>query len=123
MAEAIFRSGNPIMVEYTPSGSDVDAGQVVVINGYPFIAHRDIADGELGALAAGGGVYDFLKDGTSGPAMAVGEGAAWIEADNLASDVLTGNVHLGVVVAAAGASVAAVRVYHNPNIASTNDES
>lgn len=120
MAEAIFRSGNPIMVAHTP-GSAVTAGDVVVINGYPFIAHKDIAANARGELAAGGGVYDFLKDGSSGPDMAVGEGAAWIEADNLATDVLTGNVHLGVVVEAAGASAAAVRVYHNPNIASTNE--
>lgn len=122
MAEATFVSGNPVMVDYTPGGN-VSAGEVVVINGYPFIAHRDIAANTLGSLAAGGGVYDFIKDDTSGPAIAVGEGVAWIEGSNLATDVLTANVHLGVCVAASGANASPVRVYHNPNIGATNDES
>lgn len=119
MAEATFISGEPIMVDHTPSGA-VAAGEVVVLNGYPFIAHRDIAANELGSLSAGGGVYDFLKDGTSGPAIAVGEGVAWIAGSNLASDVLTSNVHLGVCVQAASDSESLVRVYHRPNMASTN---
>ena len=51
MAEATFVHGNPVMVDYTPSGTTVSAGQVVVVNGYPLIAHKDIADGELGALS------------------------------------------------------------------------
>lgn len=119
MTQAIFRSGNPIMVAHTP-GSAVAAGDVVVINRYPFIAHKDIAANERGELSCGGGVYDFIKDGTSGPAIAVGEGVAWIDGSDLATDVLTANTHLGVCVEAAGASQAYVRAWHMPNIASTN---
>lgn len=54
--EAQFHSGNPIMVEYTPSQA-VSAGQVIVTNDTVRIAHRDIAANELGALAAGDGLY------------------------------------------------------------------
>lgn len=121
MAEAFFRTGNYDTMEHTPSGADVAEGEVVVINGYPFIAHAPIVDGEDGTLAVRGGVYEGLKDGTSGPAIAVGEGVAFIEANNLFTDVLTGNVHVGICVKAAGAGDSTVWFCHAPNIAATND--
>lgn len=121
MAEATFVHGDPRMIDYTPDGADVDAGEIVVIEGLPYVAHRDIADGELGALAAEGGVYDLLKDSTSGPDIAQGESVAWIEGDNLASDVITGNVHFGTAVAAAGASAGTVRTLHRPLVDSANE--
>ena len=70
MAEATFRHGSPVMVDYTPSGGNVAEGAVVVIGtvtgntaGYGVmagIAHRPIVNSMLGALAMGGGVY-FLQ--------------------------------------------------------------
>ena len=64
MAEATLRHGDPVMVDYTP-GADVTAGDVVLLgnltgwtNG---IAHRDIANGVQGELAAGGGVYEVIN--------------------------------------------------------------
>jgi len=59
--EAQLHHGNPTMVDHTPAGA-VSAGQVVVIGDVVLIAHRDIAAGELGALAAEGGVYDVAKE-------------------------------------------------------------
>ena len=58
---ATFYHGSPLMVDYTP-GADVAVGEVVVINGTPFIAHLAIAANTLGALAALGGVYKDTPD-------------------------------------------------------------
>lgn len=59
--EAVFRHGDPVMVDYTP-GADVSAGDVVLLGNLTGltvgIAHVDISNGILGALAAGGGVYE-----------------------------------------------------------------
>jgi predicted RecA/RadA family phage recombinase len=64
MPEATFRHGDPVMVDYTP-GADVAAGDVVLLgnlagwtNG---IAHVPIANAAVGALAAGGGVYECIN--------------------------------------------------------------
>lgn len=120
--EARFVKGDTVKyIRHTPSG-DIAAGEVVVIDGVPYVAHLAIPANVLGNLAAEGGEYELLKDGTSGPAIAQGEGVAWIEADNLATDVLTGNVHFGTCTEAAGASAATVRVLHRPNLASTNED-
>lgn len=63
MAEAVFRHGSVIAyLDYTPTGGNVAAGQVVVLGGNTGlgtgIAHLDITNNTLGALAIGGGVYD-----------------------------------------------------------------
>lgn len=113
MAEAVFVHGSPRFIDHTP-GSAVAAGEVVVIEGLPYICHTPIAANTLGALAAEGGVYDFLKDDTSGPVIAKGESVAWIEGSNLATDVITGNILIGTAAAAAGASDSTVRVLHRP---------
>jgi hypothetical protein len=62
MPEATFRHGDPIHMDYTPTGGNISAGQVVLLgnltgltNG---IAHLDITNNALGALAVGGGIYD-----------------------------------------------------------------
>lgn len=60
--QATFVSGDPIFVDYTPSGSAVSAGDVIVVDNYTYIAHSDIAVGEKGAVAAGGGVYEMTGD-------------------------------------------------------------
>jgi hypothetical protein len=60
--EATMRHGDPTMMNYTPTGGDVAAGQVVSLGGNTGlscgIAHLDIANNVQGALAIGGGVYD-----------------------------------------------------------------
>jgi len=118
--EATFVSGNPRYIDHTPVGA-IAAGEVVILEGIPYVAHCAIAAGVLGALAAEGGVYDLLKDGTSGPDINEGESVAWIESTNLASDVITGNVHFGTAVADAGVSAALVRALHRPILDATNE--
>jgi predicted RecA/RadA family phage recombinase len=58
---ASFRHGDPVFVDYTPV-AQVNAGDVVITNDTPRVAHRDIAPNELGALAAVGGVYEMVCD-------------------------------------------------------------
>lgn len=63
MAVATFKSGSPRMVPYT-AGADIAAGDVIVTDGTPRIAHDSIANGALGHLAAAGGVYEMTGDDT-----------------------------------------------------------
>ena len=72
MALVTFRSGNPKMIDYTPSAGNVAAGDVVLIGtvatnntgGYSAIAaiaHCDILNNEKGAVAVGGGEYECIN--------------------------------------------------------------
>lgn len=63
---AQMRHGNPLMVDYTPS-SAVPAGQVEEVGEYPLVAHNAIDANDLGALAAGGGVYLCTVDADLSP--------------------------------------------------------
>lgn len=62
MAEAVLRHGDPTFMDYTPAAGNISAGQVVVLGNTAGltcgIAHLDIENNKLGALAVGGGVYD-----------------------------------------------------------------
>jgi predicted RecA/RadA family phage recombinase len=57
MAAIELHNGSPLMVDYTPSGAAVSAGDGVIVGGKLRIAHRDIEDGRLGALALGKAIY------------------------------------------------------------------
>ena len=61
--EAMFKHGNPLMIDYTPTGF-VPAGTVLsgVVGGIAtVIAHHDLEANVLGAVAAGGGVYEVVN--------------------------------------------------------------
>lgn len=62
---AKFRSGYATMVDYTPSGAAVSAGQFVALgSGKTYgIAHVDIADGQAGAISIPNGsvIYEIDK--------------------------------------------------------------
>ena len=99
--EATFKHGDPLFVDYTP-GSAVDAGDVVVLDSVPFVAHSDIAASELGAVAARGGVYTMTADAE----IAAGDKVYW---DSSASKITistdTGaNKHFGFVAPGGGSS-------------------
>jgi hypothetical protein len=65
MASATFRHGDPLMVDYTPASGNIAAGQVILAGNAAgvscVIAHRPIVNNTLGAVAAGGGVYDIIN--------------------------------------------------------------
>ncbi|MGC1275027.1 MAG: DUF2190 family protein [Planctomycetaceae bacterium] len=67
-----YLHGNVLMVDYTALNA-TEAGSVIVIGDKPYIAHSDIPLGELGALAAVGGVYEV----TAGGALAAGDKVGW----------------------------------------------
>lgn len=57
MAQATYRHGSPLMVDFIPGNPDMQAGEVRIVGDTPVVAHSDIATGELGAVASRGGVY------------------------------------------------------------------
>lgn len=112
MAEATFKHGNPLMVDYTP-GSAVAAGEVVELNDVPFVAHNAIAANELGALAARGGVYELTTDGTTDTP---GDTVYWDDTANKITTSASGNPKFGYTLPDQGASADddKVKVIHAP---------
>ena len=115
--DAIFVSGDPNMVDYTP-GSAKTGGTVIVVGDLPFIAHRDIAANELGALAAGGGVYDVI----AGEAIAAGKRVYWDDTANKVVETSSGNTGFGYVIPGSSAAQDGdtIRVLHQPFLDSTS---
>lgn len=111
--EAVFKRGNPVFSDYTPSGADIEAGAVVVVGVTPRVAHRKIEDGQFGSLAVRGGVYTFAK--TAGSALTDGAKVYWDDTNNVATTTATSNQVLGWVVDGGAASAATeVAVLHEP---------
>jgi hypothetical protein len=121
MAEATFRHGNPVMVDYTPSGGNVAEGQVVVIGTVTAntagtglragIAHRPIVNNALGALAMGGGYYDVTNLNNS----ANGAKVYWDDTNNKVTSVSTNNAKFGYVdLNGGGGANSTCRVRHDP---------
>jgi len=93
--------------DYTPSGSSVTAGDVIVLGtpGVVGVAANNIADGELGALQVQG-VCEFPKDvGT----LTAGDEVKWDGTNMVAATI--GENH-GIVSQTTSGSV--VRVYIDP---------
>jgi hypothetical protein len=113
-AEATFRHGDPIMIDYTP-GAAVAAGEVIALGGAAGlscgIAHRDIAASELGALAAGGGVYDVKNiDNAANYAKVY-----WDTTNNGITTTATANALFGyIVTGGAGGANSTCRALHKP---------
>lgn len=100
MAQATLKHGEGRMVDYTPSGAAVSAGDVVVVGDIPFVAHSPIADGDLGALSAGGCVYLM----TAGEAISAGKKVYWDDSNNKVVETATTGKHFGYVVPSDSAS-------------------
>lgn len=89
--QARFVSGDPVSIDHTPSGADVEAGDVVVIGDVPAIARLKIVDGELGALDVGGGVYEVTPSGT----ISKGAKVYWDDTNNKVTATASGNKAFG----------------------------
>lgn len=98
MAEAIFRHGSPLMVDYTPGAGDVDAGDVVLLGNTTGVtcgvAHVDIPNTVLGALAVGGGVYECVNLNNAADYARVW----WDDSAKKVTTVATNNAPFGFVV-------------------------
>jgi hypothetical protein len=121
-AECTFRHGNPVKIDYTPSGGNVAVGQVVVLGSVTAntsgtgalacVAEHAITNNTKGALAAGGGVYDGINRNNA----ALGVAVFWDDSNNWFTTVGTNNAKFGIVVenAAAGTN-STVSVLHVPD--------
>ena len=114
MPQATFVKGENVnMVDYTP-GSAVSAGDVIVVGEVPYVAHDDIAASQLGAIAAGGGVYSGLTDGSLDTGGAL---VYWDDTNDEFVASAVGNKHFGYTMPDQGATVDqdTIRVLHSPN--------
>lgn len=107
MAEAIYVQCEDSL-DYTPAAA-VTAGKVIILPNLVGVVPVGLAASELGAMATEG-VFDVVKDGTSGPVFAVGDEVHWDVTNSLAVHPQAGSYPLGICVAAASDSVAVVRV-------------
>lgn len=97
--EATLVHGSPLMVDHTPAGA-IAAGEVVVLTNTVRIAHLPIAAGELGALAARGGVYEVPKAAGGSTAIADGVDVYWNDAANVITATASTHKKIGVTVGA-----------------------
>jgi predicted RecA/RadA family phage recombinase len=109
--EAEFVRGTPLMVDHTP-GSNVVAGQVIVIGNVVRVAHRDIAANALGALAAGGGQYRVPKATGGGTAIADGKLVYWDDTNNVVTETAGANKKFGTTNGAGADADAFILVQH-----------
>ncbi len=102
-------------MDYTPSGADVTAGQVVVTSNVVGIAKEGIVDGVLGALALSG-IFDVVH---AADEISAGAAVYWDEDGNpyggtagtgAATATSTNNTFMGWALAAATATDGTVRV-------------
>jgi len=110
MAQATFYQGEPTMIDYTPSGAAISAGEVKVVSNLPLVAHKDIADGYLGALAAFGGIYLMTGDAV----ISAGKRVWWKDSADKVSETADGNKHFGFTITACSADDATCYVLHMP---------
>lgn len=101
-------------IDYTPSGADVAAGDVVISNDLVLVSRLDIADGVKGALWFDG-VYAFTKASGVGSAIAFGAKVYWDATEKVAKtdDESGANKYVGKVIQAAGDDDTTVRVLLN----------
>lgn len=121
MAQTTFRHGAPVLVDYTPSSGNVTAGDVVLLGSVTAntagtgaiagIAHVDITNNTLGALAVGGGVYDVVNLNNA----ANGAKVYWDDTNNKVTTVSTNNAVFGFVVASGGGGAnSTAKAIHKP---------
>ncbi len=121
MADATFRHGNPIMVDYTPSGGNVAEGTVIVLGSVTantagtgalaVVTHRPIVNNALGAVSVEGGVYAMVNLNNA----AVGAKVYWEDTNNKVTTVSTNNARFGYIVANGGGGAnSTAYVLHSP---------
>lgn len=117
MAEATFRHGDPVMVDYTPSSGNVAAGQVVLAGNTTgltcLVTHVGIINTRKGAAAAGGGVYEVTNLNNAANYAKVW----WDDSVNKVTTVSTNNALFGFIVSGGGAGAnTACYAMHKPYV-------
>ena len=108
MAQVTFIHGTPTKIEYTPSGGNVTAGDVLLIGtvtantagtgALAVIADRDITNNTLGSVCVGGAVYAVTNLNN----VANGAKVYWEDTNNKVTSVSTNNAKFGYVVYGGG---------------------
>lgn len=116
MPQVTFRHGEPRMIDYTP-GANVTAGDVVLLGNTTGltcgVVHTDTESGILGAIAAGGGVYDAVNLNNAANYAKV----YWDDTNNKVTTTSTNNALFGFIVDdGAGGANSTCRVYHHPYV-------
>jgi predicted RecA/RadA family phage recombinase len=106
--DATYRNEGQYM-DYTPSGADVAAGDVVVVGDTVAVATEKIEDGDLGALVIRG-VVRFPKATTSTSAIAQGTKVYWNAVSEVVTETAGANKVAGYTVVAATAAATTVDV-------------
>lgn len=108
---AKYRSGTPLMVDYTPSSAKT-AGDVVVVGEEIWIVHTSIAANELGAAAAPGGDAVYLENKLSTDVVAAGDELYWDAGNSRLTKTASTHKKAGVAVEAAGNGGTTVQFRH-----------
>ncbi len=116
MAQVTYRHGEPVMIDYTPE-ANVSAGDVVLLGNTTGltcgVVHRDTESGVLGAVAAGGGVYDAVNLNNAANYAKVW----WDDSTNKVTTVSTNNALFGFIVDEGGGGAnTTCRVLHKPYV-------
>lgn len=117
MAEVTLRSGNPLMIDRTPTSGNLNAGQVILFGNTAgltcLIAGTDITNNTLGAFAAGGGVYDTVNLNNA----ADGAKVWWDDTNNKITTVSTNNALFGFIVSGGGGGASTTcQTLHHPYV-------
>jgi hypothetical protein len=115
MAEAVYRHGEvTAYLDYTPASGNIAAGEVVLLgnltglcNG---IAHLNITNAVLGALAIGGGVYDV----TMLENIAAYSKVYWDNTNNKVTNTSTNMSPFGVLLEGGTGANTVVECFHHP---------
>jgi len=106
------------VIQHTPSGAAVAAGEVIVVGDMVAVARVPIADGVLGNLAVKG-IFDVDKDDGAAISFTAGQIVYWDSSVNQATDITdTGaNKFMGYAeaVAANGDAKVIVRLANGPS--------
>lgn len=110
MADATFRNGSPVMVDYTPASGNIAEGTILALGtvtantsgtgGFCVVAHTAITNNTLGAVSTGGGIYAVVNLNNA----ATGAKVYWDLQNNTrkVTTVSTNNVQFGYIVASGG---------------------
>jgi Uncharacterized conserved protein (DUF2190) len=115
VADATFRSGDPIVVDYTPTGGNVAAGEVVLLGNTAGltcgIARGAITNNVMGSLEVGNGVYDVVMLTN----LAAWTLVYWDNANNKVVSTSTNNATFGFLVTGGSGANTTVKALHKPD--------
>ena len=116
--EAIYYHGDQLQIDYTPSGSDVAAGEIIPLaTNFVGVANAAIVDGRKGSVDIKG-IYKIAKDNVD--TFTAGDKVSWDDTNKQAEPNGGANEDnkIGVCIEDAGASQDFVKVALNlqPNV-------